>query len=39
MGVSVSKAIRRAWDTEQKKREEERERMLREGCIKEDEIV
>jgi hypothetical protein len=39
MGASVSKAIRRAWDTEQKERAEERENMLREGLIKEDEIV
>ena len=39
MGVSVSKAIRRAWDLEQKERVEERENMLREGLIKEDEIV
>lgn len=39
MGVSVSNAIRRAWDLEQKERAEERENMLREGLIKEDEIV
>jgi len=38
-GVSVSKAIRRAWEIEQKERAEERENMLREGLIKEDEIV